>query len=190
LELLGTQGWQATTVTAICQRARLTPRYFYENFSNRDALLLAVFDAITEETTQAILTAIARAPDDARAKMHAAIAAVIELITADPRKGRVAFQEALGSEALMRRRFETLHALARLFAVQFHAAFNPPVDADRLVDLAGFMLVGGLLETLVAWLEGTLESTKDQLIEDCTDLVVATVTAAVQVAAERRNPPR
>src|SRR5262245_45333483 len=31
-ELLGTEGWSATTVRGVCQAARLNPRYFYESF--------------------------------------------------------------------------------------------------------------------------------------------------------------
>lgn len=44
--MLGTDGWQATTVRGICERARLNPRYFYESFSGLDELLVAVFDRI------------------------------------------------------------------------------------------------------------------------------------------------
>ena len=36
-ELLGTEGWGGTTVRAVCQEARLNPRYFYESFEDLDA---------------------------------------------------------------------------------------------------------------------------------------------------------
>ena len=110
LELLGTVGWSGTTMTAVCAEAGLTERYFYESFADREALLLAVFDRITDEATEAILAAISSSPRDARARTHAAIGAFIELMTDDPRKGRVAFVEAMGSEALMRRRLDVLRS--------------------------------------------------------------------------------
>ena len=40
--LLGTEGDAATTVRAVCQRARLNPRYFYESFADRDQVVVAL----------------------------------------------------------------------------------------------------------------------------------------------------
>src|SRR5581483_1962254 len=72
LDLLGTDGWQATTVRAICARAGLTARYFYESFADRDELLLAVFDEIAQEAAAVVLDAVASAPAEAWAKSRAA----------------------------------------------------------------------------------------------------------------------
>ena len=182
LEVLGTEGWSGATMTAVCARAGLTERYFYESFPDREALLLAVFDRITAEAADAVLEAVAAAPREARARSRAAIAAFVGLMTDDPRKGRVAFVEAMGSEALMRRRFETLDTFAKLLAEQAREFYGIPPGADRMVDLTSFLLVGGLAETLIAWMNGALDTTRDQLIEDCTDLFVATGEAAVALA--------
>jgi hypothetical protein len=46
------------------------------------------------------------------------------------------------------------------------------VHGGSLVDTTALMLVGGLAETLLSWLDGTLDVTREQLIEDCTDLFV------------------
>jgi AcrR family transcriptional regulator len=170
LDLLGGDGWQATTVRAICARARLTPRYFYESFADRDELLLALFDELVAEAAEAVLEAVASAEDDARAKARAAIGAFIELVTDDPRKARVLFIEALGSEPLARRRFETVRMFARLVAAQGREFYG--IEGGSLVDTTALMLVGGLAETLLSWLDGKLRITREQLIENCTDLFV------------------
>ncbi len=103
LQLLGTEGWRATTVTAVCELARLTPRYFYESFRDRDELLVAIFDGIVGEVTDQVRgTLDAAQPQNMRETVRANIAAWITVATKDPRKGRVAFVEALGSETLMR----------------------------------------------------------------------------------------
>jgi AcrR family transcriptional regulator len=185
LELLGTEGWQATTVRAICAHAGLTARYFYESFADRDALLLAVFDELAADSAAVVLEAVARAEDDARAKARAAIGAFVALITEDPRKARVLFVEALGSEQLSRRRFETLHGFATLVAEQARAFYDMPRASDPLVEVTAFMLVGGLTETFIAWLDGSLRTTMEQLIEDCTDLFVATGETAVALVKAR-----
>jgi hypothetical protein len=49
------------------------------------------------------------------------------------------------------------------------------------------MLVGGLAETLLAWLDGTLEVTREQLIDDCTDLFAATGEASVRLVRARAH---
>jgi AcrR family transcriptional regulator len=186
LELLGTDGWPATTVRGICAHAKLTPRYFYESFEDLDAILLAVFDEIAAEGANAVLIAVGAAEPDARAKSRAAIGAFIELLTDDPRKARVLFIEAMGSEPLARRRFETVRMFARLVAEQARSFYGVAGETDPLVELTALMLAGGLAEALLAWLDGSLRITREQLIEDCTDLFVANGEAAVRLVNARR----
>ncbi|HEY2769563.1 MAG TPA: helix-turn-helix domain-containing protein [Solirubrobacteraceae bacterium] len=185
LELLGTEGWQAATVRAICSGAKLTPRYFYEGFTDRDELLLALFDQIAQEAAAAVLEAVSRAPVDARAKAHAAIGAFVELVTDDPRKARVLFAEAMGSEPLTRRRFETLRMFAQLVAGQARDFYGMDDVADPLVEESALMLVGGLAEILLGWLDGIVHVTREQLIDDCTALFVTTGEGAVRLVQGR-----
>ena len=185
LDVLGSEGSQAATVRAICARARLTPRYFYESFEDRDALLVAVFDALAEEAARRVLAAVEAAPDDAVAKSRAAIAAFVDMLVDDPRTARVLFVEAMGSEVLSRRRLEVLRMFARLIAEQARAFYRPPRGADRLVDTTAFLLAGGLAELLMAWVEGNLVASRDELVEDCSALFAATGEAAVAIARRR-----
>jgi AcrR family transcriptional regulator len=185
LELLGTEGWQATTVRAICARAKLTPRYFYESFDDLDAVLLAVFDEIARDAAAVVLRAVTQAPEDARAKSRAAIGAFIEFVTDDPRRARVLFIEAMGAESLARRRFATVRMFAELVAAQARAFYRVSDHTDALVELTALMVTGGLAEALLAWLDGTLQLTREQLIEHCADLFVATGEAAVELARRR-----
>lgn len=185
LELLGTDGWSGTTMTAVCQRAKLTERYFYESFADLEALLIAVFDRIAAEAAEVILAAVEDSPRDAPERTRAAIGAFVELLTDDPRKARVAFVEAMGSEALMQRRYETIASFAGLLSDQARDFYGTGPRSDRLVTLTSYILVGGLAEALIAWLGGELESSREQLISDCTDLFVATGEAAVRIGESR-----
>lgn len=179
LELLGTEGWQATTVTAVCERARLTPRYFYESFRDRDELLVAVFDGVMQDVTHHVLEAIADAPDDMTETLRATVAAFVKVVTDDPRKGRVAFVEALGSEALMRRRLDTMRRFADLVAAQARAAYKVSARDRRALELASLIAAGGLIETMIAWLDGGLASNAEEVIEDYTKLCRASLEAAL-----------
>src|SRR5438046_9048265 len=99
LELMGTEGWAGTSVRAVCRRAGLTPRFFYESFDDLDALAVAVFDEIAVRATAAILEAVRNAPPEPAAQAQAAIAMFVDQLTADPRRAGVAFAEALGIAA-------------------------------------------------------------------------------------------
>jgi AcrR family transcriptional regulator len=187
LELLGTEGWQACTVRALCTHAGLTPRYFYESFTDRDALVLALFDEIAQQGAGVAVAALHNAGEDARANARAAIGAFVEFVTDDPRRARVLFVEAMSSEALAKRRFETLRMFAQLVAEQARAFYGMADVTDPLVQTTALMLVGGLAETLLAWLDGTLEVTREQLIDDCTDLFAATGEASVRLVRARAH---
>ena len=89
-------------------------------------------------------------------------------MTDDPRKGRVAFVEAMGSEPLVRRRLDALQAFAELVATYAREAARS--DDVRSSELTAQVLVGGLAEALVAWLEGRLPVSRDELIDHCANL--------------------
>ncbi len=185
LDLVGEGGWHAATVRAVCARAGLTARYFYESFEGRDGLLLALLDTITEEAAGRVLAAVADAPADAERKARAAVGAFVDLLVEDPRKARVAFSEAEGHEQLVRRRREALRLFARLMAEQARAFYGTVEDQDRLVEVTAIMLAGGMAELFVAWLDGDVAATRDELVEDGAALLAATGDAASAIARGR-----
>jgi len=193
-DLLGREGWPATTVRAVCRRAGLTARYFYESFDDLDELLAAVFDRLVHELVAVVLEAVAQADEDAEAKAGAAIGAFVLHVTDDPRRARIAFTEALGSEVLARRRAAALHAFARLIAQQAREFYAMPDGdgtdqdgggSDSIPETTAYLLAGGLAELLVAWLDGQVALTREQLIDDCTRLFVATGETALALARGR-----
>jgi AcrR family transcriptional regulator len=185
LELLGTEGYAGTTVRGVCAEAKLTPRYFYESFEDLDALLLSVFDELIGETIDAILAAVEAAPHDAYEKSRAAIETFVRTLTDDPRRARVAFVEALGSEALMRRRLDTMRLCSELLAAQARDFYEAPGDGDAVVDLTSAVLVGGMAELLIRWVDGSLDVSREELIDHLTELFVATGESGVAIAKRK-----
>jgi AcrR family transcriptional regulator len=162
-------------VTAVCERARLTPRYFYESFADRDELLVAIFDGVIDEITRDVL---ASAPTDARELLRATATAFVNMVIDDPGRGRALFIEAFGSEALMRRRFERMHWFADQLTNQARGGRRLRKDEARRLKTASLIAAGGLIETILAWLEGELESTPERIIEDYTRDCAAALAAA------------
>lgn len=171
-DLLGTEGWAAVTVRGVCRAARLHPRYFYQSFSDLDDLLVAVFDRLIEELHDAVNAAVAAAAPNARAR--AALYAVARLVTADRRRARVLYTEALGNDRLNRRRVEAMQ--------QFVLALVPAGDHPS-AEVAAHIAVGGFTSALIAWLDGRLDVSLDELVDDSTAILVAAGRAARRLAA-------
>lgn len=174
LELLGTVGWEQTTMTAVCGRAKLTERYFYEQFGGRDELLLAVVDEVADEARGVIGDALAAAPREPRAAATAMIAAFVGFITDDPRKGRAALVEAAAADPLRGRRHELLREFAHLLVVEAHALFGDRALAPPRDEINALLFVGGLAEVLTAWLGDEITATRADIVAAAADQFVAT----------------
>jgi AcrR family transcriptional regulator len=182
-EILGTEGWSAATVRGVCQAARLNPRYFYESFDSLEALFIAVFDGLMLEVTDEAQEAVAAAGPLPSDRALAVIEAAVRYVTDDPRRARILFVEALGSAEVGRRRLDTLHATAQFLA---HNGWRQTSAAeDRIGLVAAHLLVGGLTQLVVTWLDGKLAVTLDELIDDTAALMVAVGTEAVATARAR-----
>lgn len=50
LDIVGSRGYGALTVSGLCRTTGLNDRYFYEHFANRNAVFMAVVEQIADET--------------------------------------------------------------------------------------------------------------------------------------------
>jgi AcrR family transcriptional regulator len=177
LDVVGEAGIANATMTAVSARAGLTERYFYESFRDRHELLLAVFDACIEELDAAILAAREAAAPNLLDRARAAAGALIEVLTDDPRKARL-YAESVGEAALAPRRAEAVRAYAAMLAEIMRELGGLTDERQRpALDLAALVLVGGIAEAIVSWLDGTVSMPRTTLIEEWARLSVAAVEA-------------
>ena len=184
-ELLGEEGWPATSVRGVCRRSGLNPRYFYESFDDLDALIVAVYDRLVEDLGTEVMSAVQEAGDDTRAQTRAAVDRIIRFVDEDRRRARVLYVEALGNEALNRRRVETGHALVAAVEQYTAERHGPPPAGEQIGRIGAAILVGGTSELVVAWLDGRIEVSRDQLVDDATALFLAIGEAAAALAVGR-----
>ncbi len=172
LELLGARdGDRNLTVRGVCRQAGLAARYFYENFADRDALAVAVYDSVVEGIAARTLEAVQSAPGDARAKTHAGLSRLVRTIAEDPRKGFLLFSPSLDNTVLAERRAASARWFAGLLGLQAREFYGMPSTAR--LDLLAEMLVGGLSQALTSWLDGNLELSEEDLVEHCTEVFLA-----------------
>ncbi|MBF6179770.1 TetR/AcrR family transcriptional regulator [Nocardia otitidiscaviarum] len=173
LDILGSEGLERLTVAGLCARAGLNERYYYEQFDSRDAVLTALFDGIAEELAAAVLRAVLTAPDDTHGKAHAAVSAGIGVLADDPRKTRVALLVSAATPELRSRTLRTIRTFANLVAaegIDFYGLTE--ADPDPAIAFRATYLVGGLVQILASWVEGDLAMTRDELIDQTTDVFV------------------
>jgi AcrR family transcriptional regulator len=172
MEVAGTRGLTKLTVRALCGQAGLTERYFYENFTDMDALVDAVFDDMVADISAAILAGVAQAHEDARAKMRAGLAAAIETMTDDPRRLRM-FTEAEFNPVLTQRRSDVVRDFAAILLSVGREHYGPDTigRSGPRAQFAAMHLIGGLYETMIGWTRGDLRVTRDELVELATDML-------------------
>jgi len=149
LELFGTRGYAQTTIEQLCAAARLNPRYFYEQFVSREALLQAVYERHVEAVAARVLAALERAPREPVARLVAGLGAFLDGSLADERAARVNYFEVVGvSPELERCRRRALASYAEMIAAQIELlAETTPLEVSdrRLTAVAVVGAVDGLV---------------------------------------------
>jgi AcrR family transcriptional regulator len=166
MTLFGSPGSGSVRVKDVVAEAALTERYFYESFSDLDALFDAVLELANETVESAVNAAVIEAPDDAVSRISAALRTSTETLAADPRMIRVIFIEALGKggRASARRNQILVRAAENFFrwsgtdAGDFDSS---PID----IRMKTFALTGAASEVLISWAEGFLDVTAVQLAD-------------------------
>lgn len=174
LELFGTPGGDRVTMTAICSRAGLTERYFYESFRDRDELLLEVIERIADEVRETTRTVLEQVTGDPEVRARAAIAAFVEILTADPRKGYVAMVASAAVEPFRTRRRELLRRFARIVAEESRLLYGERAWSSPHDEVTALLFVGGLAELLTAWLGGDIGVSPETIVDAATYQFTAT----------------
>ncbi len=178
-KLFATGGLAKLTVTGVCAQARLTERYFYENFANRDALIDELFATIATQEAVEIFAAAAAGPQDPHERMRRVVATTIDLLTADSMLGRMV-GEMKTNDTLARHRGAVTRNIADLSGEYAHVVLGPIAHDSTEIRMAIQFVIAGAIELVIDWLNGTLTIPREQLIDTCTNLVLAAGNAVAQ----------
>jgi len=179
--LLAEGGGPACSVRAVCRTSGVTERYFYENFKDRDELVVTVFDELAGEVMAAILEAVAGTDGTPHAVATAAVDAAVGKTLDDPEKGRVLFV-ALVSDPLL---YEKVDEIGPLLAGVIRAQL-PDRSSDEHADLVASSLAGALGHLFHQYVLGTLSVSREAFVEHC----VALLLTLAAMPAPDPAPPR
>jgi AcrR family transcriptional regulator len=192
LDLLGAEHRDISelTVRGVCRRAGLASRYFYESFPDKDEFVGGVFDRVVADLAATTQAAVAAVP--LHEQTHAGMANIVRTIVDDGRVGRLLFSTQLANAVIVRKRAESSALFAMLSGR--HAVDTLRAPANDRVKAAAHFAVGGVGQTISAWLAGEVHLEPDQLIDHLASLLDEltnpklyrlTETAAVATAASQ-----
>lgn len=170
LELLGSNIDPAElTVRGICQQAGLATRYFYEGFHDKDDFIAAVFDRVIAQLATTTQAAVSAAP--AEEQTRAGLTNIVRTIEADPRIGRLVFGTQVSNTAVIRKRQET-EALFVVLAGQHVETLTQQI-ATEATKAFSYFVVGGVTQTVSAWLAGDVALSSAELVDQLSAIVDA-----------------
>jgi AcrR family transcriptional regulator len=154
LDVIGESGWNGLSLKAVCERAGLTERYFYESFAGLSAFRGALVDLVAGETEDALVGAM-HAQGSQRTVIERIVTAVWRLLLDDPRRGRVAAMDGLDDLSLLARRRSILSGFAELVAERSEEVFGLGAD-DPASPIIAAAFVGAVDEVFRRLLAGEL----------------------------------
>ncbi|OBG35311.1 TetR family transcriptional regulator [Mycobacterium alsense] len=169
LDLLGSDqpDLSELTVRGICGRAGLSARYFYESFADKDEFVGGLFDWVVAELAATTQAAVAAVP--VHEQTRAGMANIVRTITGDPRIGRLLFSTQLANPVIVRKRAESSALFAMLSGQHVGEALHVP--ANERIKAAAHFVVGGVGQTISAWLAGAVRLEPEQLVDQLASML-------------------
>jgi AcrR family transcriptional regulator len=169
--LIADGGVAPLTVDVVCQRASLSKRYFYLEFSGKDDLLDACADDLFGRLTaqmELVLTTVPLAD-----RVEGTLRTVLHTLASDPADARL-YMECPGFPRLRERQQRAVREFSERMAADAMPFDRPPeASVDRV--LATRALVAGTTDLIIGWLHGDIDTDENS--------IVATLTAAARGAA-------
>jgi AcrR family transcriptional regulator len=168
LEAFGTRGFHGVGVRDVCTIAKLTERYFYESFENREALFLAVYQEAARRIRVAVAEAHARAEPSINDLARSGLEATLSSFRDDPRLARILLLEvfAVGS-AVGEARFDVSQAFADDIAF-IARGFHPGLPKTGLSpEIIGNGLYGSTVYIAMRWALGGFREPLEAVLEHC-----------------------
>ncbi|OBI41665.1 hypothetical protein A5708_23605 [Mycobacterium colombiense] len=166
MNVFGSAASGSARVKDVVVESGLTERYFYESFSDLNALFDAVLELTMETVESAVNAAVVEVRDDAVSRLSVVLRTSVDVLAGDPRTIRIIFVEALGKGGrASSRRNEILVRAAENFFRWSGTDVGDFESSPLETRTKTFALTGAASELLIAWAEGLLDMTATQLAD-------------------------
>jgi AcrR family transcriptional regulator len=140
-------GYAGTSSESISRRAGMSKATFYEHFANKEECMLALFDLAVGVVREAMATAVANAPSDARERMKAGTRAFLTALSDHPDFAQTLLVEIIGAgPRAAQHRDRILQAFANVLDAENAAAARRGLIGRFESPLDTFAVVGAITE--------------------------------------------
>lgn len=179
LELFGTEGYAVTSIEKLCATAGVSTRNFYQEFSGREDLLIAVHGQITARAVASIgelLSTLDDAPLEER--ITKAVTEYVRLTAGDPRVARVAYVELVGvSQTVEEHRLSWRSKWSALMEAEAFRAAERGEAVRRDFHLSTVAIMGAVNELVYHWSTRRTDASMETVTAELVRLIMALLTA-------------
>ncbi|GAB16864.1 putative TetR family transcriptional regulator [Gordonia effusa NBRC 100432] len=177
LAVFSAEGFGKTSVSSICSHAKLARAHFYQEFADREELLVAVYERVQTQGRAAVVEALAGLDGaDMETVARAAFTAYIGYVGEDRRRAAISFVAVVGvSEAMEKRRLADRKVWRDLIQAQMTRSLGPDYQPRGGWAVATTGVVGALSAMMEQW----TQSKRFGRPEDFCDVLVQFVLALV-----------
>lgn len=184
LDVVATKGVMGLGVKAVCAAAGLNDRYFYQEFGDCDEALMALYDHLILEATGAFAVVFATTEADADTRLRACVAAAVDFVTLDPRRGQFLI-ESQATEQLRAKRQQLVAALAAVL-LSGRPLLGDAAPSEQYGRLMALTVMSGGLELGAMWLRGDVDIGREELIDFMTTFIMS--ATRLPTAGPSRSP--
>ncbi|MFF4028106.1 TetR/AcrR family transcriptional regulator [Nocardia elegans] len=177
LDLVGTGGVASLTVGAVCARAGLSKRYFYESFTTTDELVAAALERSLECVLDAVDPVNVTADTSVEDMVRAAVSGLLRAMD-DPRAARL-YLESPAVPAAAAARDATVEATVDQLLQHIVGDSRATEPQARLT---AHLLISGSTHVIALWLRGDLHMDREEFIDTL-------VRVGAQGADQLNEPP-
>ncbi|WP_132424217.1 hypothetical protein [Pseudonocardia endophytica] len=172
LQLWHDRGWPAATPAAAAELAGVDLAEFRDEFASPADLTCAIFDAIVDERSAAMLSAMADAAPTMAPRMRALLEVMVGDVAGDHRRA-VVLAEPIGCPELLDKRRSANRGFAEIVV---NSNRESRMEPDHL-RAAGHFALGGLSELVFAWLDPASPVERDLVVDHGVRLFESAVRA-------------
>lgn len=153
LDLIGRQGYAATTIPRLCTEAKVSTRHFYDIYSSKEDVFVALYDQITADSYGRVMASLEETQGRTLAeRIPKALTQYIHPMITDIRVARIAFVEIMGASARIEQlRLDYRETLIALVTAEGEAAVERGEVAARDWRFASLCIVGAVTATAYDW---------------------------------------
>ncbi len=186
MDVMTRNEWRSVTVEKLCTAANLNKRYFYESFTDLDAVAAAVVDDIADGVRSATVAAAdAAAQEPLEIQAMASVSAAVRALVDDPRRAHVLLGGVAASPELDAHRTTVMHRLTDVLIDHGRTVHGVELETDPLAKVAPAFIVGGTADAILEFVNGGVHLSVEDFIAQLATLWLITGNGAAQVARAR-----